>query len=354
MSSSQYTIYRSTDAGGPGPITGTTGSLITILDACLINGYSGKPTAGWTKPFANSGSSGGYVNASGSNAGMYVNDNAPHGIALAKEAWVIGWQTLVGATSSFNIEGSSSIGGGQGNFPNSSQGLGHLVIRKSTTADSTARQWMIIADPYTCYLFIQTGDAANTYYPFMFGDFFSLYSSTDSFRSVIMGRSIDNSAAINNSAVLVDGLDIMSQGTTTGVGGTKTCGPWVCGTLSAPSSLLHNIIGDLAKGSSIAGLNLGSNTQFYWVMAGIVQTPNSPDNSYYLSPLFLMDTTSAVGTLRGRFRGLYQVCHSPSSFTDGQLFSGGNDYAGKAFMIIKSGPNGGFWAIETSNTVETN
>jgi hypothetical protein len=35
-------------------------------------------------------------------------------------------------------------------------------------------------------------------------------------------------------------------------------------------------------------------------------------------------------------------------------FSGAGDYAGKTFMILSPGQNGGAYCIETSNTVETN
>jgi hypothetical protein len=43
-------IYRSTDAGAPA-LNSTVGSLIAVLDACLVDGYGGKSPAGWTKAF---------------------------------------------------------------------------------------------------------------------------------------------------------------------------------------------------------------------------------------------------------------------------------------------------------------
>jgi len=60
------------------------------------------------------------------------------------------------------------------------------------------------------------------------------------------------------------------------------------------------------------------------------------------------------GAVRGRLRGIYQVLHPTGNFSDGQTFSGGGDYAGKDFIIISKGYSSGFWAVETSNTVETN
>lgn len=41
------TVYRSTDASAP-TLDGQKGSLITVLKACLVNGYGAKTAAGWT------------------------------------------------------------------------------------------------------------------------------------------------------------------------------------------------------------------------------------------------------------------------------------------------------------------
>jgi hypothetical protein len=87
-------------------------------------------------------------------------------------------------------------------------------------------------------------------------------------------------------------------------------------------------------------------------MLGVMQTPNGPDNSLYLSPVSVYESTTS--TVRGRLRGIYQVCHPLASFSDGQTFSGGGDYAGKTFQVISKMVNGGFCAVETSATVETN
>jgi hypothetical protein len=41
-------IYRSTDAGAP-VLNSDPGSLISVLDGCLVTGYGAKPSLGWTK-----------------------------------------------------------------------------------------------------------------------------------------------------------------------------------------------------------------------------------------------------------------------------------------------------------------
>ena len=59
------TLYRSSDGSAPGAYSNTVSSLITILDACLVNGYGAKVAAGWTKAFT------------GTNKAAYRNSTTP-------------------------------------------------------------------------------------------------------------------------------------------------------------------------------------------------------------------------------------------------------------------------------------
>jgi hypothetical protein len=356
MSFSQFTLYSSNDAGSP-TLTGQTGSLLSVLNACLVNGYGAKTAAGWSKPFndvtasgAGTNVVGGFRQGSGSRLYLFVNDGGTNSTSVGKEASLTGWESLTNYSGSVvgtlpnNL--TASVGGGTGQFPTPSQGLttGRVVARKSVTADSTARIWFVAADASTFHLWISTGDTAGTYYGVSFGDIFSMKGSSDSYRVLIMGRNIDNSAAAGASDVdycdaqwITAGSSLITHAQpghfmprTFGGGGT---------------SITAGKIGDTAKNTPLAG-NVA--TPF----VGIVQTPNGPDNSYYLSPIFVYE--SSTGTIRGRWRGVYNVCHPLTSFSDGQTFAGANDYAGKNFLIIKQGPGNGFWALETSATVDTN
>ena len=168
----QFTIYNSGDVGGPGAIQGVAGDVLRILDACLVNGYAGHPAAGWTKPFANAGNIGCYKNASPANSGngfgVVINDNGPNVTSTFKEAWATGWESVLGV--------GAPVGTGTGQFPTPAQLLatGHVVLRKSVSADATNRNWIIFADSLTFYLFILTGDLAGAYWWLWFGDFFSI------------------------------------------------------------------------------------------------------------------------------------------------------------------------------------
>ena len=99
MSVSQFTKYTSSDASGPGVLTGAAGTLLALLDACLVNGYSGKTAAGWTKPFSNSSNSGCYQQGAGAGFGVVINDNGGNATSTYKEAWATGWQTITAVTA---------------------------------------------------------------------------------------------------------------------------------------------------------------------------------------------------------------------------------------------------------------
>lgn len=180
-------LFKSTDASAP-VLTGQNGSLVALLDACLVNGYGSKSAAGWTKSYSATNKGAYKQAASGNNPTglfLYVDDTGP-GSGAGREARVCGFETMSAITP---------VGTGQ--FPNNTQsaiGAGYLAIRKSNTNDATARKWYIVADQWTFYLFVEPGDniAPNlTGVGFMFGDFES-YKSGDAYAVMIIGRTNEN------------------------------------------------------------------------------------------------------------------------------------------------------------------
>lgn len=323
MSLSQFTIYSSLDASAP-VLSGSSGALITVLDAILVNGYGSKAAAGWTKPVATASNITSYKNStSGSGMSFVLNDASPNATSLGKEAWIIGWESVAGV--------GSPVGSGTGQFPTPAQLLttGHAVIRKSVTNDGTARAWFALADAYSIYMFISTGDVASTYYSWFFGDVFSMKGSSDAYRCLLQARNAEN----NTSAASGD-LDQLS-GLSSAIVGCYM--PRTYG--GGGTSITAGRHGDGVKGSTSA-------------LLGATQTPNGPDASWYLSPVWVVE--NATSSIRGRMRGLYQMCHAIASFADGQTFSGAGDFAGKTFQIFKAGANSSIYVLETSATVETN
>ena len=332
---SQFTIFSSSDVSGPGLLSGTAGSLLTILDACLVTGYSGHSVSpAWTKPFANSGNIGCYKQGAGAGLGLVINDNGPNVTSTYKEAWAIGWESVAGI--------GAPVGTGSGQFPTPAQLLttGHVVIRKSASADATGRYWVLFADSATFYFFVASGDAASAYMAFMFGDVFSLKGSSDAYRCMIHGRASENNSTGGTTA---DNTDSIYPCAVTGANGPGMFMARSYG--GGGTSITTQKMGDMnALGAYVSNTGVA--------VGGFFQTPNGPDNSIYLSPVKVIEL--AAVSVRGRLRGIYQVCHPLANFADGQTFAGGGDYAGKSFRIVSHGINNGFWALETSATVETN
>lgn len=133
------TVYRSSDAGAPN-LTGQIGSVIAILDACLVNGYGAKAAAGWAKEFSD-------VNLAvyrapvGNRMRLRVDDTS------AIEARVLGYEVM------------TSINVGTGPFPTAAQASGGLYIRKSETTDGTVRSWLLIATNKLFMFLPHTGGA---------------------------------------------------------------------------------------------------------------------------------------------------------------------------------------------------
>jgi len=343
MPASQFQYYTSTDPSGPGPITGQAGSLLSVLDACLVNGYGSKAAAGWSKPFANSGNIGCYQNGATIPHGMnpatglslLINDNGPNGTSTYKEAWAVGWEAIASI--------GSPVGTGTGQFPLPAQLLsGNVVVRKSFTADTTPRYWELFGDAYTFYFFVQSGDQAGVYFGLFFGDIFSLKGASDAYRCFIHGSYVENSGA-NGSCQLdaqppPSGNACALQFPVGGLYMPRTFG-------GSGTSINVTRIGDF-------GLVAISSTSSPVAWNGLMQTPNGPDLSLYLTPAWVCEPLLVCK--RGRMRGFYQLGHPAANFADGQTFNGANDYAGKTFQIVKGGIWGGLWCIETSATVETN
>ena len=302
---SQFTIYKSTDGSAPS-LYGTTGSLISLLDACLVTGYGTKTAVGWTKPLPNTGSItfsqsyGCYQQPTGSGMTLFINDNAPNGSALFREAWATGWEVLLNLSSSV----SNSCGSGSGQFPTPAQLFtGSVTIRKSNTSDATTkRDWVVLADSSSFYLLILTGDVASTYYGFGFGDIYSFKSTTDQYKCIIMGRN-----AVNSSAAANDGFDLFSSTINTATVGNFMARSYTGGLGGSITTSKH---GDGIKGS----INTYS---------GSIPFPNGTDAAFYVSPVWVVET--GVITIRGQLRGLYQPLHPAASFIDGQAFNGSLD-----------------------------
>lgn len=332
----QFTIYQNTDGSAPS-VDGTAGSLVALLEACLVAGYGAKAAAGWTRAFPAGPIAGvtkaAFQQGAGSN-GMYlrVQDDGP-GAGTFKEARITGYETM------------SDVDTGTNPFPSAAQGVGGVamvVARKSTALSAVARDWIVFADSRTAYVLIKSEVAvgvAGDYSCFCFGEFYS-FQQNDPYRVFISGRISEDSAAPQSDTFVRSDQFVNAQtlGHFMPRGHNGTYGPI---NLGKTSDQIKN-----------GGLGAGF---------GSVPYTNPSDGGLYLAPYWVSDgVTAPVQGLRGRLRGLWNFLHPVASVNDRDTVSGGasGELAGKTFIFIKNiGSNAqttGVGCVETSNTLETN
>lgn len=310
-------LYKSTDASAPS-LTGVIGSLVALLDAVLVNGYGSQAAAGWTKPYTATNKAV-FRNSAVTGTGFYldVDDSAP---ATAKEARVKGYETM------------SAVATGTGPFPTVAQMTTGLFIRKSTTADATARPWFILADETVFYLFVESGDYTlpTRTTAFGFGDFYS-YKTSDAYRCMIIGRNAENTSS--NSAEM---FPFLAQGVTSQTLGVTTSGHYVARSYGGiGGSTPFGIHGDLAAtgantnpGTYLCTMgqsNYGGTLQAYGMTY-----PNPADNGLYMAPAFVHHN----GGLRGYLKGLWVPSHD-MPLGHGDIFTGTGVLSAKSFLCVQ-------------------
>lgn len=361
-------VYRSSDGSAP-VLTGQVGSLTALLDAVLVNGYGTQTAAGWSINQTTTNKRGYKQNLTGSNnsSGMllYVDDTGP-GAGAAKEARACGFESMSAITPA-----------GSGQFPTSAQstvGTGQLVIRKSATADATARNWTIVANGQTLYLFIESGDTTTPLActTFCFGDFKS-FKASDQFAVFIIGRTVENSGSsindalhaqsINSNNAIGPALNMSMYGHFvarhwTGNGGSIRVGRPTDISRAISSCQNGQLTGSynpsVAEGTQTQSINgvfvaMGRNASNYqW------PSPNGPDGALALSPTWIGHNFG----LRGYLPGLWTPLQDrPLGHNDTLTVAGGN-LNGKSLLCqsiqayINSVANGdsGQCIVETSDT----
>lgn len=308
--SNQFTEYLSTDASAPSGAANAAGFWISVLDACLVNGYGSKTAAGWAKVFT------------GTNLAVY---RAPSGVrhyfrldnntGAPASIWpVIGYESM----SDVNT------------------GTHQIMSGKILAGTANPVSWRVYADAVGFMLFILDNSTA-TWMAHTFGEFYSFVSS-DSFRTVMRAG---NSAAVIPSAANQDGdalnTNINSAATTPYTWLTR-------GHTGVGAAINASVSGDAAKSGASTSLK-----------GSVLPYPNPADGGAYISPCWLSDpTTTPANGLRGRLRGFWHWLHPVASVNDLDTISGTGDLAGRSFRFIKPTPNSGVYLIETSATLETN
>lgn len=306
-------VYRWDDSGAP-TLTGQAGSLITLLDAVLVNGYGSKVAAGWTKSYA------------GTNVAGYTNARAvtPQGIKVshtnAAYATVVGYESIAGDGTPTN------------SFPTTAQLANGLYWYLSSTSDTTQRPWLIVADSLRFYLWIgasvttATGLQTTTYQQTYFaGDIIS-YRGGDAYSFMVLGG-ISVSLAACPFGTLVSAF----TSTTTGHYIARSH------TQAGTSIPIYKTGDPVCEDQTVMGTG-GTGTPAY---------PDPVSGGMLLSRVRLFSISSMRGHLPGVWTPLHNLPGNP-----GDTFSGTGTLGGRTFLLLDSCHNGSRAriAIETSDT----
>lgn len=173
--------YRYTDADAP-VLTGQAGSLVNLLDKCLVTGYGAKESAGWDIAFTAIDRRAYRASDVGGNRRFLRVVDDGSGSGGAQEALVV------------MLDSMTDIDTGDSPCPAISQLSNGLVWRKSDSANATSRHWYLSASPSAFILFVRTKSA----------EFFDVYGMGD-------GKCFDASATY---FTFIAGRESQNQSTT--------------------------------------------------------------------------------------------------------------------------------------------
>lgn len=312
-------VYRSDDASAP-VLSGQVGALIGVLDACLVDGYGSKTAAGWAKEFTGTNLRA-YRAASGARMRLRVDDTA------AQEGRIVGYESM------------SDVNTGTGPFPTSTQMSGGLFVRKSATANATARPWILIATgtafyflPYSEDTVLGSGAAGNNSGHIFFGDFVS-YKPGDAYNCIIIAAT-----ATGASGGRLGSRGGISLSSFSGLGGHFV--PRAHTQAGTSINVTKVALGDYSN-TGIIGPNSGNLPAYPEMISGGVP----------LAPIEILESASPVYAVRGRMPGMWApLCLTVGAHLD--TFTGSGELAGKTFTVANSDSNGSSSrpAFETSDT----
>lgn len=295
-----YFNYQSPDAPS---LTSAAGTLINVLDYCLVTGM------GWEKVFTGTNVAT-YRAPTGNRFYLGVTDTT------GTSARIRGFET---ATAAGTVEAN-----GTGDFPTDAQLSGGNYFWKNNS--SSAADWAFFSDGLMFYLTVLT--TGSSYGNMMaFGDFIT-YGAIDIFNTIIFGENSSDSNAATGLAQEV--------GTTATICYKTIARPYT----QIGGSVLAHMLGDYTKsGATTFG-------------AGGTPFPNPITNTLDIGSVEILENRTLI---RGRMPGLYFPKHN-RPLAHNAVVSGSGALAGKQFVArtINSGTSTfGQMFFEISDTWRT-
>lgn len=303
------TAYSYLDASAPA-LTNTAGSLIGVLDACLVNGYGSKSSLGWTKEYSGTNTAS-YRAPAGTRPYLWVGDTSTTATQLR------GYMTMTTATDA-----------GLDGFPTTTQATNGEYFYKSAAA-GTNRPWFLVGDGKRFHLF-----AANS-----LADFPSSLNTT-AISGMFFGDIISYLPGDSYCAAIFSAV------------GTTATSSWYNALNSYTAISAHYMCRDYTQtGTSLQFCKSSSSYGTSTAIGSIGSTyPDPATGGMLMSRVVVVEPTTKV--VRGHIPGLWNPHHVRPG-TPEDTFSGkaGTSLAGRTFIIMPSvGSANGNVVLETSDT----
>lgn len=288
-------VYKSTDAGAP-VVNGVRGAFISLLDACLVNGYGDKASASWEKSFSSTNMAA-YRAPLGNRFFLEVDEYANQYSRLRA------YRTMTG------------FGAGTRPFPNALQRpTGVFAITSDVGTSVTSRPWIVIASSTAFYSFIghnvtDWSVASTAVDCVMFGDCVSNILDDPCF-TMLVGR--------DNAATAVSNTALFNRLTT---GASVSAHHYCAGDyLNASDSIVVGTLQSPIAASAVCG-NAGG---FY---------PDPITGGILLDYILVSEPTRLF---RGKLPGVFNPLHALPG-NNWNTFAGRGAFAGKNFILVQNG-----------------
>jgi len=345
MATPTIRLFRSTDTGAP-TLSGTAGAVVSIFDACLKDGYNSKSVQGITRSgstatvtfatahgFAADGLT--IVRIAGASQSEYNGDfqisnvtsttfditvtgtpATPATGTITCKVSPADWTKEFSGTNkavyrapsgnrlflrlddanpnadsnkSANLRGyetMTDVDTGVGLFPTIAQKSLGITINKSSTANGTTREWVLVADGFEFYFWYANYQTQQYQYRlFHFGDVASEMSS-DAYGCLIFG---DYGFDVSDLFESTTAIQFISSG-----GLASDAGHYYARS--------YTQIGASVQAGKLGNIALGTNR----IGKGVLGYPSPANNSLYVSPIFVHDSS----VIRGQLKGIYQPLHT--------------------------------------------
>lgn len=367
--------YESTDAGAP-VLTGEAGTLVFLLDKCLVDGYGSVTLTSLTQAAGiatgTTAAAHGFqidqvVLLAGATPAAYnglvrvltVTTTAftfaidaatasPASGTITTKRPSLGWSKPFSATNQAayrqpagsnqmylfvddalsgttqrnayvrGFETMSDLVTGTGAFPTTAQLANGDACYKSATQDSVARAWTLVGDGKLFYLFTRpysTGapTAANT---LAFGDFGS-YKPGDAYNTLLIARSTAGTATNGSSADAGDWMSRLEVSNSVVGNGHYLPRSYTQISTGIGFYKIGSAVGSGSAQLTAAGPNTAGSAVSCHCISGRcgMDYPSPVDNGYHIAPI----QVGELSFYRGLLPGVYQPMHDAAAIPDGTL-----------------------------------